>query len=346
MTNKQVALITTTIHDPIVLRSYVDRTPDDVDLRIVVAGDVKTPKSAERLVQEIGGTYLGVEGHNVERWHSHNAIGFNSIQRRNLALLHALATGAEYVITIDDDNEPLSATYVSDMIRGFDFHEHIDVVINTDTKWWNPGESAFVQRGFPLEQRHIPYIEGENESEDIPKIGVVQGLTIGDPDIDAIERIVRQPRVNEYDVNEDVILNIGTWAPFNSQNTCYVRELAPLMQMMSGVGRYDDIWASYVARAVMDHFGWHVRYGQPLTYSDRNEHNLVTDLERELYGYRYTTEFTDALRAIDLSESTSIAQAMGFIFDDSRIRQLLPFRAVEASYAWLHDVQVAMDEGK
>lgn len=347
----KVALITTTINVPINLRTYVDHVPDHIELDVVVAGDKKTPHECQELVEgELGGTYLSTTGGNVERWKSHEMIGFNSIQRRNLALLHALANGAEFIITVDDDNVPVSPeTYFKEMLN----FEDVDGHLSTSTGWWNPGvtydyesDDEFIIRGFPLDQRHVGHVE-RTISDDY-KIGVVQGATVGDPDIDAIERIVRQSWIRPDFEFEDLVLAHGTWAPFNSQNTGYVRELAPLMQMMSGIGRYDDIWASYIARHVMDHLGWNVKYGYPVTFSERNEHDLVTDLERELYGYRHTPEFVKLIRDIDLSYASSVIDALSLIYNIlwANRHDLIPPRTVDANFAWFTDVQIAMREGE
>lgn len=347
MTKKKVALITTTINVPIALLQYVRYAPEDVEIDVVVAGDKRTPLACQDFVEgELGGTYLGTAGENVERWKSHEMIGFNSIQRRNLALLHALANGAEFIITIDDDNVPVSPeTYIRDMI---DLTWNAEQ-ISTDTSWWNPGSMYYdliTARGFPLSQRNVSHHEQLYVNGDT-RIGVVQGMTTGDPDIDAVERITKRPFVLRDESFSEVVLNAGTWAPFNSQNTGYVRELAPLMQVVSGVGRYDDIWASYIARRVMDHLGWHVRYGNPVTFSERNEHDLITDLERELYGYRYTSQFAQTLRDIDISHTNSVLDALDVIFNRFIAADTVtPPRMIDTCFAWLHDVEIAMKEGE
>ena len=38
----------------------------------------------------------------------------------------------------------------------------------------------------------------------------------------------------------------GTWSPFNSQNTALSAKIIPAYPLSPKVGRYDDIWASYV----------------------------------------------------------------------------------------------------
>jgi len=46
-------------------------------------------------------------------------LGWNTITRRNIALLEALRWGADVIITVDDDNIPLSSTYFHDFANLF-----------------------------------------------------------------------------------------------------------------------------------------------------------------------------------------------------------------------------------
>jgi len=50
------------------------------------------------------------------------------------------------------------------------------------------------------------------------------------------------------------------------------------------VGRYDDIWPSYVVRRIADHLHHRVAYGYPLLFQERNPHNYYTDFDNERMG--------------------------------------------------------------
>ena len=57
------------------------------------------------------------------------------------------------------------------------------------------------------------------------------------------------------------------------------------------VGRMDDIWGSYL---VQHKFGSEcIAFCSPTVYQDRNEQDLITNLENELIGYRYTQNIID-----------------------------------------------------
>ena len=83
-----------------------------------------------------------------------------------------------------------------------------------------------------------------------------------------------------------VVVDLHTHTVFNSQNTAVIRELIPAWFMMPGVGRHDDIYASLIVQRVARERGYHVHFGPPFTYQQRNEHNLVTDLRAEIDGWR------------------------------------------------------------
>lgn len=335
---KRVAVITTTIHEPDVLTEYVE--PDDVELHFVVAGDVQTPRETRDLVDELGGTYLGVDGDEVERWRTHRAVGLRSIQRRNLALLHAITLGPDIIITVDDDNFPRHPeTFIEDFVLSFG--PSSAYVTSTDTGWFDPGKLCSpptVQRGFPVDQRHRRH-RTTRTWERVHNIAVVQGLVVGDPDVDAIERIVNAPDVEG--ISSSAVLEPGTWAPFNTQSTAFTYEVAPLLQVLVGVGRYDDIWASYVARRVLDDVDLRVKYGFPLVEQRRNQHDLIKDLGAELLGYELTPELTSKLRGFT-TDGTVLERLTKCYYVLSK---LLPEPTNVANLAWLDDVEEALEEG-
>ena len=351
-----VAIITTTINVPRVLAAYQLRRQTDYDLRIIVAGDANTDQRAHEFVRAIGGEYLGVHDIKSTRWASNEVIGTRSIQRRNLALLHAISIGADYVITVDDDNVPYNPMkHVDEVLAGF---ANVTSLLTTGTGWYNPNvalDPVVVHRGFTLNQRHkdvrFEFID-VTQFNLTYQVGVVAGLCIGDPDIDAIERIVLQPMVHNVNTNarlpEGVVLAPGTWAPFNTQNTAYTWEVAPLMQCLVDVGRYDDIWMSYVARAVMNAMDRYVRYGAPLMWQERNEHDLVVDLKNEVFGYQHTPAFTEALRDVELpeyNEADPCASVDLLELAYAGVDSFFSERTRNANRAWLTDVREAIRLG-
>lgn len=341
----RVALITTTINVPHVLAQWAkSMSVDDI---IIVTGDKKSPhdeiyKLMKEICQNTGVNTQYLEPRFQTQWVSSTAIGWNSIQRRNIALLEAMKLRPQYILTVDDDNAPSSHSQVSQLIRIMEDSAN-DNFIRTNTGWFNPGRECYdkqfrsvIHRGFPMNRRREqPFVSSAAPCE----IGVAAMLWTGAPDIDAIDRIVNDPIIKRVGYS-DVILTPGTWAPFNSQATMYRGELAPLMMVWPGVGRYDDIWASYLARKVMDQFGYGVYYGHPTVHQDRNEHDLMRDLEGEIHGMKWTPQLVEILRGIDLSAHDTITSAMRRIHDDlTWHNEIILMQTADAFAAWQADLE-------
>lgn len=148
------------------------------------------------------------------------------------------------------------------------------------------------------------------------RVGVLEGLVYRAPDIDAVERVYRNPEVDWYhqDAREGIAIDPGkTWAPVNSQNTAYRAELAPLMLLPPGLGRFDDIWGSYICQRVLEATDYCVRFGRPFVEQDRNEHDVYRDLEQELFGMRNTDRFVQALKDIEVDPSASVLDNLGAV---------------------------------
>ena len=112
----------------------------------------------------------------------------------------------------------------------------------------------------------------------------------GDPDIDAMARLSLKPTVNYSDITKPYCAN--KIAPFNSQNIFLAREVIPYYAVLPYVGRMDDIWGSYILQHC---FPNGVIYNKASVYQDRNEQDLITNLENEIIGYRNTMKLINDL---------------------------------------------------
>jgi len=335
-------LITTTINVPTVLKGWSIGL--DEEDHIIVIGDQKTPhQDVINVLRDITGTdgintrYMAPD--QQTHWSISDVLGWNTIQRRNIGLLEALKLRPDHIITIDDDNEPMTDDQITRMINVMETPGDTDIV--TGVEWYNPGSACtpnVTHRGFPLSQRHADIDPDYAQRFDVD-IAVGAMLWVGDPDIDAIERMVLNPTVN--DVEFDTITPPGVWAPFNSQATVYRYDVAPLMFMFPGIGRYDDIWASYLARRVMDHFNLSVYYGNPAVRQTRNEHDVIVDLSHEMFGMTFTDEFVAALKEVDLNGCATIIQALDRCFAAIHKLDFMPTQTRASLGLWVADLMRA-----
>lgn len=351
----KTALITTTINVPTVLALYRKLGPD---VAFFVAADEKTPLEA----YEFCATIPNCEIYSPDRqrdlgYACSELIGWSCVERRNIALLEAAKWGAEVIVTIDDDNASIANEYFNNYFgnfqRLFDPGHLIDAIsgerfgykfdglkASSSTGWFDPGALLVPQtkhRGFPISIKSDPYFESITNA----KIGVAQGLCLGDPDIDAVTRIATSPII--HSVSElgraGIVVDPNCWTVWNTQNTAFVRELSMAMFQMPGVGRYSDIYASLITQRVMRERGMHVHFGQPYIWQQRNQHNLISDLRQEIDGMANIEKFAECLDSISMEQGASVLDHTGQCYAELRETDLLPAQVDECAAAFLSDME-------
>ena len=336
----KIALITTTIFVPGVLRLYRRLGPS---VKIFVAGDRHTPHDDVRaLLADIGDAhYLSDRDQEERGYRCSELIGWNRIMRRNIALLEAIRSGADVIVTVDDDNIPIARDYFADFERvlgaPFDGPE-----VTSPDGWFNPGEylvPPVYHRGFPHALRHRP--QEYRISQVIgARVAVAAGLWFGDPDVDAVDRISGRPEVRSAAQVLHAGLSVapGIYTPVNSQNTAYLREVAPLFMVWTGVGRFDDIWASYFAQRILRERGMSVHFGRPFVWQQRNPHDLWVNLRDELLGMEKTIEFCRTLDDATLRPGPLLAQ-MRALYSHLEGADFLPEIVCRLGQAWCDDLE-------
>lgn len=332
----KIALVTTTINVPAVLEWY--RVCDaDRFVKFFVVGDLKTPhRSTEELCAKLGAEYLHPD--TPGRWKCDPAIGFNTIQRRNLGFLAALEWGADAVVSIDDDNMGLATTYFDAHKKAL-FGRFAGVQVTGEHDWVDPGAYLRPQakhRGFPTQVSHSPFYSAVTGK----KIGVSAGMCLGDPDVDAATRIVSAPDVQQVSLLAEAgfIVNNKTWTVFNSQNTAMLRQFIPAWGMIPFTGRYDDIYASLIAQRVMREYDYYVRFGKPYVFQERNSHNLIRDLRGEIDGMDNVVKLAGVLDHTQLS-GRSVIDDCRRIWASLKNCDWMPGRSIAAMEAWLDDCE-------
>jgi len=331
----RLALCTTTIHVPHALKLM---RKCSADVKFFVAGDEKSPHSDIITAQTGIGHYDYLMSGSRDNYKCDKAIGWNTLARRNIAFLEALKWGADVIYSWDNDNIPIGTDHF-DLIEAATAFRFQGVKVASDTGWFNPGSlliPATRHRGFP---HNKPVSKMASPVTDA-RIGVAAGLVIGDPDIDAVTRMERAPDVTNIHIlgSTGVIVDRGTWTVFNSQNTAVIRELMPAWFMMPGVGRHDDIYASLIVQRVARERHLHVHFGPPFTYQQRNQHDLVADLRKEIAGMENVQKLANLLDSLILP-AKSVIEDTCIIYSALRYCSFLPIESVNAGLAWLEDVE-------
>lgn len=311
------ALITTTINVPYLLTDYVNDfiKYGHKDVEIIVAGDIKTPPEAKDFCEALCITsgvkihYLGIpEQHDfLDKFPTYKSfLPWNCVQRRNIAILMAYHAGAEIIYTIDDDNFLHTENYIGAHKLGYQELVIISMnsgwfnvcshLINKDNAFYYPRGYAFTKRNLKEENGVCGVLPG--------RVVANAGLWVGDPDVDAVTRLAIAPESTDYHSTMPLSPGKNTKCPFNSQNTALHRDVIPAYCLATGVGRYDDILASYIVKRIADHLGDYISFGLPLVNQKRNPHDLFKDLKDELIGMQLVDRFVDWLYEIQFKGQT------------------------------------------
>jgi len=204
---------------------------------------------------------------------------WNTDHRRNVGYLMACESGAEVIISVDDDNLPGDG-WLAEHEAALGAH----AARAATGLFWNPCDQLICTelrrpwpRGFPYSSRKAGQITLAGTDADV---AINEGLWIGDPDVDAITRLALG--LESKELISSVVLGPETWAPVNSQNTAIRREVLPAYYFFRS-GRFGDIYQGYLAEACAKAMGHTVRFGTPAAdCSVRNDHDLLHDLQLEL----------------------------------------------------------------
>jgi hypothetical protein len=278
-------IVTTTINHPTeATLKFIEIAKRD-NWHFVVVGDTKTPHAEYERLDCI---YLHPDNQDLKYPKLSEAIGWKTIQRRNIGFVYAYEHGAEIVATVDDDNIPYD-NWGTDLYVGKEVE--VDYYTNKELLVFDPlsvtNQSNLWHRGFPIDLLHLKNnIEYKGKKKITPLIQA--DLWDGDPDIDAMCRLSFKPIVKFDTTTPFAAAGIS---PFNSQNTFIHRNALKHYAVWPYIGRMDDIWGGYYTQKMIG--ADKLIYNRASVYQDRNVQDLITNLEKEIIGYRHTLEFTN-----------------------------------------------------
>lgn len=303
------ALITTAADVPNHLRAWRTVGLDEKDL-IIIVGEYDSPHAeinalADELAHPGGVPTIYLEPADQARWKTFEQMpeGFIT-QRVNVAVLEALDWGAQTITVVGEHVYPMTLDFferTGGALRGAAPY----FMASSKCGWWNPGsllDPPVTLRGYPMSHRHVTSeLTRELEVEHELRPAVVVHQMLGEPDVDAMERIVTKPEPRRYRSDTNVLLGSGTWCPFTFEGAVtFTREIAPLLFIWPHVGRLGDVWASLVAQRAMQDLGRHVVFGMPLVRRDHQDLEPFEALMEELVGLRYTDSIAETLRSAEL----------------------------------------------
>lgn len=331
--SRQTDIVVTTIFEPAWLDGYLQNLrahghQDTTTIRIIC--DNKTPATVYAAAAAAAEKGFNVDCPSLDEQTTYlerlgldnEFIPWNTDNRRNIGYLRAYESGADVLISIDDDNYcRTDSDFVgSHWIVGQTAGTSQGLRYASDASWYNicqdltsQLQDAYFARGYPYAARPV---NRQARAGSMPAavsdqiIAVNAGLWLDDPDVDATSRLVQGPRVTAA-TQPPVLLAPETWSPVNTQNTAlmraampayyYVRMGYPLQGMT--IDRYGDILSGYFLQKCAKHLGHGIRFGDPVADHNRSPHNLFKDLYHELAGMVIVEDLLPWLQEVQLSGS-------------------------------------------
>jgi hypothetical protein len=301
----RAAMVMTTIADPVVLEGYFRNFATYGHLgevRVFGIPDRKTPPAFFERCAGLRRRGLAVTCPKLEDQEkflrrlgfSPELVPYDSDNRRNVGYLMAAEDGADFLISIDDDN------YCPENEDFFQAHTIVcgrpqpSRVIDSSTGWFNICElldmdraGTVYPRGFPYYARHRKARLAAQQRESVVRINA--GLWLQEPDLDGITWLALPVRARSFS-GDSIVLGERTWSPVNTQNTGLHRDVIPayyflpMGHSLAGmrIDRYGDIFSGYFSQACARHLGHTVRIGTPVADHRRNAHHYLRDATREL----------------------------------------------------------------
>lgn len=293
MNQNRYAVVVTTINPPTSAVIDIARGAPALDARFYLIGDSRSPAG---FVQD-GATYLDVAAQRATGLRFAEACPVKHYARKNIGYLVAMRDGADVIIETDDDNIPIDGFWTPR-------RREMSGVLVDRPGWCNVyryySDMNIWPRGLPLDRVKDgvkPRAELAQVTADCP---IQQGLADGDPDVDAIYRLVLPLPVTFS--GDPVVLGEGVWCPFNSQNTTFFKPAFPLLYLPYHCSfRMTDIWRSFVAQRIGWANGWSVGFHAPTVFQERNDHDLMRDFAEEVPGYLHNERIRRVLEDLPLS---------------------------------------------
>ncbi|MEM1128275.1 MAG: hypothetical protein AAGI71_16630 [Bacteroidota bacterium] len=241
-----------------------------------------------------------------------------------------LMATSRYVYTIDDDCYP--ATDPSgEAVDPVAQHRH-NLEAPSFQRYFNTLYDAEFVRGYPFGLRTGA------------PTAISHGLWLNVADLDAPTQMVRPLWRNTQYV--DIVQSVprGTLYPMSGMNLAFDQRLIGpafyfgLMGEGQPLGRYDDLWAGWCAKAICDHLGYGVKSGKPYVWHERAS-DWRSNFVKEHQGILWQEELVPFFERLTFTGTTATACYRELA---QAVRRELPpldpyfLKLAEAMEVWLH----------
>ncbi|CAI2347398.1 unnamed protein product [Caenorhabditis sp. 36 PRJEB53466] len=342
----------------------VKRLSSFADWNLVVVADTKTPNDWE--LESVH--FLSVDYQMNLPFSVVNGLPFKSYTRKNIGYLYAISQGAEWIYDTDDDNKPygklllfvhfLKGKHISGRgLDQFDYEDEVSGIRYTGQegkglrgRLFNPyrffGMDQMWPRGFPLEhlQKHTNGNDSQVLCKRMKRAAVQQGLVHHDPDVDAIYRLLNADEKTGLDVKFNkfgppITLSVGTYSPWNSQNTLFHRSAFHTLFLPTTVSfRTTDIWRSFISQKILNLSGLSVSFVATNAVQVRNAHDYLNDLRDEKQVYEESGKMLEYLHGWKCSRTNTV-ECIRELAGGLAEQQFWAQEDVELAFKFISDLQ-------
>ena len=292
----KTTVVLTTINSP---NPKIDKWAKVSGRKVIVIGDNKTPSDWTNKNCK----FIGIKDQKKGAFEISKSLLENHYTRKNIGYLYALENGASMIIDTDDDNFPYEEKWVELMTNKTEalyLEDQKQLTYKNVYTHFSKSSNPFWPRGFPLNkltlENSIITPKDAIPSDNKILVGLWQCMVEGDPDIDAIHRLIFK-KTPSFSHNSPIIFGKNNLCSFNSQNTLWMcKKIFPLLYLPATVSfRFTDILRSYVAQIIMNRSEIFLGFYPSTSYQVRNDHNLMMDFESEILMYQRTEEIVSQL---------------------------------------------------
>ena len=265
------------------------------DLELIVIGDKKTPKNFNLKY----GNYYNIQDQKKLRFNFSKICPLNSYSRKNIGYLVSIQNGNETIIETDDDNYPKN-----NFLKFLDLKHEVNEIKEIG---WTNVYKKFTKKNLNIWPRGLPLNKIEKsptfKNKKVRKnFYLKQGVCEGNPDVDAIYRIINK-NINIKFKNEYKFSLGKAFSPINSQNTIWSKILFPLMYLpVTCTMRATDIWRGLIALNIISNDNLSVLFYGTTMKQNRNFHVLENDLMDELPLFESVENAFEILKNLKLKK--------------------------------------------
>lgn len=196
-------------------------------------------------------------------------------------------------------------------------------------------------RGYPLS-----WLDSQNEGKsnwtnDTTKVALVNFLVDGEPDIDAIIRLVVK-NTSDFAAERDFLpaFSFNNYHPFNSQATLWKRKFFPLMYLpVTCSFRMTDIWRGYIAQRIIFEYGYGIVFEEPAVYQNRNNHRISSDFFSEHLGYIQSEQIINILKNVELNSKMKMTDCLLDCYTALVRNDIFEEDEIKFLNSWIKDVE-------